>query len=452
MTATSRMKAALLIAATLVLAACEDPVVPDLNNPSVEGITTNPTRAQVQALATGLLIGNRATVGPQIRDMEIFGRDMYNLDAADPRWVSELLVNLDPGGFGGNHWLGRYRNIKGANLMIGSVETATALDDAEKSAAYGFANTIKALELLSLVETRDANGIARDASQTTSELEPLVCRNTALGEIVTLLDEARGQLEAGGDEFPFALSSGFDGFDTPETFLQVNRAIAAKAEIYRGPTDAAAYGRALAALAETWVDPAGDLDEGIYHVYSLASGDAQNPLYQDPATANFRAHPSVLTDAEAGDDRVAAKVAIGDRKEYQGLASNVVITRYASTTAPIPILRNEELVLLRAQANIGLNTPAGRTAALADINAIRTRSGGLTARGAFASQDEAITELLRQKRYSLLFESGSRWVDARLYGRLATLPLDRAGDRVHPNLPIPTNEQLVRGSTACTGT
>lgn len=455
MTTTSRITRSLAAGAALLLAACADPTVPDLNNPSVEGILTNPTRAQVQALATGLLIGTRASAGPEIRDMEIFGRDMYNLDAADPRWVSELLANLDPGGFGGNHWTGRYRTIKGANIMISSVETSVALSDEEKSAAYGYANTMKAAELLALVETRDVAGIAADAAQTTSQLEPLVCRGTALGNIVALLDEAYGQLQAGGDEFPFGLSSGFAGFDTPATFAQYNRALLAQAEIYRGATDAAAYGRALAALAQTWVDTTADLDEGIYHVFSLASGDLVNPLFQAPATANLRAHPSVATDAEAGDRRLAAKVTVGDRKEFQGVSSNLIITRYEDATSPIPVVRNEELILLRAQANIGLNTPAGRTAALADLNAIRTRSGGLAARGAFADQEAAITELLRQKRYSLLFESGSRWVDHRLYGRLTGpngLPIDRANDVVHPNMPIPTNEQLARGSVACTGT
>lgn len=450
MTTTLFRRAALVAAlgATGALAGCKDALVPDLNNPSIEGIISNPSRSQVQSMATGLLIGDRNSTGPQIRDMEIIGRDMYNLDAADPRWVTELLgTAFEAGGFGGNHWDGRYRTIKGANIMIQSVSTAEALSDEEKSAATGFAQTVKAMQLLAVAESRDVAGVAADAGASTTSLAPLLCRDPALTRIAALLDSAHTALEAGGDAFPFALPSGFEGFDTPETFAQFNRGLLAKTEIYRGKTDAGAYARALAALAESFIDTTASLDLGVYHVFSLAAGDAVNPLFQDPGTTNFRGHPSLIANAEAGDDRVAAKTEIGTNKEYQGLSSNVILTVYEGPTSPIPILRNEELILLRAQANIGAGDLA---AALRDINQVRVESGGLTARGAFASQADAITELLRQKRYSLLFTSGSRLVDTRLYDRLDTLPLDDAANHVvHPNFLIPTNEQLARGGATC---
>lgn len=449
---TTRFRSGALVAGlALALAACTDPTVPDLNNPSVEGILTNPSAAQVQAMATGIIIGDRASIGPQIRDEEIFGRDMYNLDAADPRWVSELLVNLDPGGFGGNHWGGRYRTIKGANIMIASVATSQALSAEEKSAATGFAKTMKAYELFMLAESRDSVGIASDAAENTNTLAPIVCRGTALSNVVALLDEGRTDLLAGGSSFPFELPSGFAGFDTPASFATFNRAIAAKAEIYRGKTDPTAFNRALTALGQSfYAADTSKFDVGPYHVFSLASGDATNPLFQDPETANFRAHPSVLTDAQPGDRRVAAKVATGASKTYQGLSSDIVITRYAGTTSSIPIIRNEELVLLHAQAELGLATTASRLAAVNDLNLVRSRAG-LTALSFVNDQATVTTQLLREKRYSLLFESGSRWADYRLYGRLGTLPLDRTGDKVHPVFPIPQNEQLARSSITCTG-
>jgi len=46
---------------------------------------------------------------------------------------------------------------------------------------------------------------------------------------------------------------------------------------------------------------------------------------------------------------------------------------------------------------------------------------------------------------SLIFEQGTRWIDARKYGRLNTLPLDRAGDVVHPHQIVPTGECDARG-------
>lgn len=438
-----RTHSRILIVAALASLACKESVVPDLNNPSLEGVTSNPSRPQVQSMATGLLLGNRSATGSFIRDLEIIGRDAYNLDAADPRWITELLVNLDPGGFGAAHWGVRYRNVKGANVMIASVSSATALTAAEKSAATGFAKTIKALDLLAVLEARDSIGIAIDAGATPDDLMPVACRAPALVRIGALLDSARTDLLAGGGSFPFVLTPGFAGFDRPATFAQFNRGIKAKVEIYRGRTDATRFAQALTDLALSFVDTTASLDLGVYHQFSLAAGDAANPLYQDPATANFRAHPSVRADAEAGDLRVAAKTAIGPNKTYQGVSSNILFTRYASPTAPIPLMRNEELILLRAQANLG----AGNLLqASRDINVVRRRSGGLPD-NIHATSAAALDDLLRQKRYSLLWESPSRWIDARQYGRLGTLPRDAANHVVHGAYQIPQAEVLARGGS-----
>jgi hypothetical protein len=455
MTITSRMRAgatpaalgrAVIHASALALIVallhgCKDTLVPDLNNPSLEGVITNPTRAQVQTMARGVLDGNRTNQGGYIRDFEIFGRDAYNLDAADPRWVTELLISLDPGGFGERQWGTRYRNIKGANVLIQGVRTAGALSAAEKAATIGFAQTFKALDLQAVAEARDTAGVAADAGSDTQSLPPILCRDPALARISDLLDSAKTNLLAGGSSFPFPLPSGFAGFDTPASFLKFNRGIKAKNEIYRAKNTASHYADALTALTESFVDTTASLDLGVYHVYSLAAGDQANPLFQDTATTVFRAHPSVRTDAEAGDLRVARKTAIGSAKTYQGLTSNIVFTLYDSPTAPIPILRNEELILLRAQANIGVGN---LVAATADINTIRVKSGGLAPK-AYATTAIALDELLKQKRYSLLWESGSRWIDARLYGRLATLPIDQPTHKVIPNFPIPTPEKDARG-------
>ena len=49
-------------------------------------------------------------------------------------------------------------------------------------------------------------------------------------------------------------------------------------------------------------------------------------------------------------------------------------------------------------------------------------------------------ELLYQKRYSLMFENGDRWVDLRRYGLLLELPLDRPGDVIYTRFRIPVSE------------
>ena len=111
--------------------------------------------------------------------------------------------------------------------------------------------------------------------------------------------------------------------------------------------------------------------------------------------------------------------------------------------APFPIIRNEELILRRAEANINLGNLA---AAEADINLVRQVSGQLGP--VTLSAGNALDQVLHELRYSL-FNEGHRWIDLRRYGRLNTLPLDRglndAGDGrgpdvVIPQMPIPSAE------------
>src|SRR5205814_4914833 len=138
-----------------------------------------------------------------------------------------------------------------------------------------------------------------------------------------------------------------------------------------------------------------------------------------------------------------------------GETSSYGFVMYPNTDSPVAIIRNEELILLRAEANIGLGN---LTPAKADIDFIRASSGGLKPRcpslGAGGCVSPAINagnildELLKQKEYSLLFEGGHRWIDARRYGRLAKLPIDQPGQFVQPAFPIPLVECDARGG-AC---
>ena len=116
---------------------------------------------------------------------------------------------------------------------------------------------------------------------------------------------------------------------------------------------------------------------------------------------------------------------------------------YPNTDSPVPIIRNEELILLRAEANIGLGNIAE---AKKDIDFIRVNSGGL-AKSTGLNPGNILDELLKQKRYSLLFEGGHRWIDARRYGKLGTLPIDQPGQRVQTAFPIPQAEVNARGGT-----
>ena len=43
-----------------------------------------------------------------------------------------------------------------------------------------------------------------------------------------------------------------------------------------------------------------------------------------------------------------------------------------------------------------------------------------------------------------MWRNGTRWIDARRYNRLNTLPLDRPGDVIFPSMIVPANECAAR--------
>ena len=447
MTTTTRLAAALSLG--LLLHACTFDV-PDLNRPALDQILANPTPEAVQSAATGLVAGSRADMAERIgyvSELGILGRESYVLTGSEDRFVSELLAgkSLDPGtpNFGGNFWTVPYANIRNANLVLDALPKVSGFTDPEKQSIRGFAKTMMALDLLKVINTRDVNGGAIDVDLPIGQLAPLVGKDAVFARIASLLDEAKANLIAASPAFPFPLGNGFSSFPAPADYLKFNRALAARVAVYRGQ-----FAPALAALSESFLDQNASLALGAYHSFGLGSGDVQNDLN----TSEILVHPSVFNDAEKKpngdpDDRVTAKIVAVTPVSLFGLTSGYTFKLYPNKDSPIPIIRNEELILLRAEANIGLvlaGDPAGSLGqAKADINFIRTNSGGLAAKTGLNASN-ILDELLLQKRYSLLFEGGHRWIDARRYGKLGTLPIDLPGQRVQTAFPIPTTETDAR--------
>jgi len=444
--------------ATLLLTAC-DFDVGDLNRPGLDTLQ-NPTTASVQALATGLLIGARKGVTERVGlvvEWGILGREALVLTPSDPRFVNELLqTSLDPGSnnFGGNFWVIPYSNIRGANLLLNALDFV-GFTAAQKEATRGFAKTIQALDYLQVVDAHDVNGAVLNVDLPLGQVAPIV---TSIDQIFTfietLLDDAKTSLTAGGTAFPFPLGTGFTGFDTPATFLKFNRALRGRVAVYHQK-----YADALTALGESFIDntkctgslpPTADctasLQIGAYHAFGSGSGDTPNVLN----TSDILCHNSTVTDAEAGDLRVAAKVkTLSTPVTLSDHGSKYGFTLYPNSDSPIPIIRNEELILLRAEANCAASTSGtctgDTTAAATDINFIRVNSGGLAASSGLDASN-TLDELLKQKRYSLLFEGGHRWIDLRRYGKLdaSHVAIDIPADVIHPVFPIPLTETQAR--------
>ncbi len=459
----------LAVALGLAVGACKEPTVGNFNAPTVEVAGRDPSALQLQA--TGLLAQLRAPVTGYTSDVGIFGRESFNYFPTDGRSHTHYVFGpgpLDYSGFanGGGIWNAAYNNGRNIKNFLATAAALTAITAQEKKAAEGFAKTIEALGYLYVVATRDTVGGITEIKDSVTVLAPFVSRDSMYRFISARLDEAYTDLAAGGASFPFALTSGFAGFNTPTSFRTFNRAIAARVLVYRGsiaqfatPLGAACancYTDALTALGASFLNAAGSLTAGPFHTYSTSTGDAQNTLFFS-TTSDIVAHPSIVPDAPlrangARDLRLIAKVDSAtpikqpNAGPTSGIPSGVRFKFYVDRNAGIRIIRNEELILLRAEARWFANDKPG---AIADIDLIRTTSGGLAASTltVASTNQQFIDELLLQRRYSLLFE-GHRWIDHRRFSRLNLLPLDETNHFVAKVQPVPQAECLVRVNQA----
>jgi hypothetical protein len=452
--------------ALLVAGGCNDLDVGDLNNPGLESLQDTPTRIGILTLATGMQIGSRYSTGNQNGYnalLGVLGREIYNFDAADPRFITELLYGPLDGGspaFGGNLFQSFYANIRTGNILLRAMnnlaftEPPNGLTAAEREGLTGYVKTLQAYDLLRIINTRDVNGAPIDVDiDPTGEPGPIATKAEVFTRITDLLEQAVIHLNAAGATFPFGFSAGYAGFDTPATFLTFNRALRARVAAYLGD-----WNGVLTALAGSFVNSASPLSTGVYHSFSTQAGDSLNALFDPPTPRALVVHPSMETGAQLQgggerDQRFLTKtILLATPKAAQGLSSSRGLNVYTSASAPVPIIRNEELILLRAEANINLGNSGP---AVTDLNEIRAEAGNLPAYGGGLDQTSLITELLYNRRYSLFMEGGHTWIDARRYNRLTDLVQD-----VSPQLgttlrfskfPFPTNECLARATPPATG-
>jgi len=423
-----------------VLISCEVSEFSDLNGPEVGTFEDNLNRGDLQDLIGGILYSSRLRLGTYFDDCGVIGREYWRFSGSDPRFTTDLLGGgnsvLDNNTFYiTGPWASRYRTVKNANLILGFLDgqdLSAQFTDAEVSATRGLLKTFIAYELLLNLNLTYENGIRLDVADE-GDLGPFVTYNDALAGIQSMLAEGATALSSGGDSFPFTLTSGFSGFDAPSGFLQANNAIAARVAAYQGNS-----GAVLSHLADSFMSMGGDLNSGMYYTFSLDQTDIANPLFISvggTSAAQARiVQPSFVTDADAGDTRLNKVVQLSEPITLDDLTGDYALNLYESSIASIPIIRNEELILLYAEANISSNP----TEAVSALNAIRASAGLGDYTGA-TDAASLTTELLHQRRYSLYGE-GHRWVDMRRYGKLGELPIDRPDDDVWNQFPIPLTE------------
>ncbi|MCF7559340.1 RagB/SusD family nutrient uptake outer membrane protein [Sabulilitoribacter multivorans] len=431
------LKLIIFIAITIV-SGCNLDEIENPNAPTVSSFADGASQADIQLLATGLEAIMRNDLAFHYDTVSILGREYYDLTGVDPRYTGELLKGpLDNNGFLTTRaYAAWYKVVKSANILIEAVENSAAgFTDDVKNSYYGYAKTLKAYALLMVANRQFSNGIRLDVADP-DNLGPNVDYTTALAGIMDMLNEANGDLSSSSATFDFNLSSGFSGFDTPSTFSEFNRAIAARVALYQGNNS-----MALSLLSNSFFDINGGLYDGVAHVFGLTGNDISNAQYHVPGQSGqeFMIHDSWINDAEAGDTRVPQKsFQLTGGTSFDGLSANYQIAIYDSNTAPVYLIRNEELILIYAEANIGSNN----TEAINAIDVVRNLAG-LSPYAGGTTDSDLIEEVLNQRRYSLLGE-GHRWIDLRRLNRLNStyIPLDRAGDNVINAFPTPFSENI----------
>ncbi len=430
--------------------------VKEPNNPTVESVLKDATRTQIEQLGNGMMLVMRSGYADLASLSGSVGREIVIFAKTDNRYYTELQgqVAIDAGGIM-LPWYSTYNQTRRrAELTTRSADNTAALSATEKSAVKGAARTIQAYVMLNCLNMNGETGIRTTFTDLQSPgdlLKPgkFVSYTEGLAYIKQLVDEGDAELsKAGSTAFPFPMAGGWAGFNTPANMKKVNRAIAARVAMYQ--KDWAGMNTALGA---SFLDLKGGLSTGPSFNYSTISGDAVNPFFKpkDESNTPWAAQKDFVKDAEAGDTRVfgVSRSEGGTAKVRKRTASVTLggfpVSDYESQIAgtnvsSMSIIRNEELILMKAEADIQTGKLAD---AEAELDIVRLANGlkkiSVAKPTTSGNKDALINELLNQRRYSLFME-GHRWFDMRRYGFLAKLPLDLATHKVIDKFPKQQNE------------
>src|SRR5689334_18738765 len=260
------------------------PTVPNYNNPTPEGLAGDPVGG-VQLSANGLVFQLRAQIAGFISGAGIMGRESFNYTPTEGRNTTCWLQKMDYACGGGSaFWNGFYTESRDVFSFLSTVDATAGLSAAQKEGARAFAKTLEAYSLAFVAE-RGKYGGPTDVAADPRTLTPFVTRDSMYNYVIGRLDQAKTHLAAAGATFAFTLNSGFTGFNTPATFLQFNRALAARYNAERaslhnpacGANGITCYQLVLQNLTDagSLVDPT-NLQKGPVFIYSTAAGDLAN--------------------------------------------------------------------------------------------------------------------------------------------------------------------------------
>ncbi len=479
----SRVRRALpsvpLLAALLVgaMTACKDSNIPFFNAPT----SIASSQDGIQNAVTGLFAASRVDIGTLIFYMTQFARDEGNIQFDNPQNI-QFGTGITPiPANGAGVWDNEYLAIGHALSIIGAVPKAQPAYTPQQAAAIvGIAQTIEALNFMMLAETRDTLGIPIHAAAAGGP-GPVYCNKDAWAQIVALLDSAEANLlTAGTIPLPVKLPPGFSGVSgsagpptTAGSFASFNRALAGKAGLELayaiarnsaataptpsspGAPDAAALQRADSAITASALFAPASLTPPVPGAqfandastvnwdFSSIAGDLVNPINQGIGVwvtlRTLAADVDTLNDARW-------KAKFGPTKfqlqipSYAPISTADLFQYYPTTNSPIPIVRTEELALVRAQIRLGLGDLAGATTL---INQVHQGAGGFGTPLNIAQTYTAVRDsLMKEQRISTVFEASSdRTIAIRMYGLQAVADTTWGSKDLHTTIvPVPSTE------------
>ncbi len=434
-------------------AACTDSAVPFFDAPT--SVPTSPNG--IQNAVTGLFSATRADVEWYVYYTGSYARDFFLFVGSSANTLTDVsgLKSITNTGIEATQvWDNAYVQIGQANAIMISVTHVASYTPAQVAAIDGVVQTLKALNFMMVAETRDSLGIPLYAVDG-NPADPPYCNKDVWAYIVALLDSGFTDLNTAGPiPLPVRVPAGFASVGTtaaPSTtqgsFAAFNRALAAKAGLQYayaiarsspgthptpstpGNPNNAALTRADSAMtASALYNPAViappaagpfALDPyGVYHVFSGQSGDLPNVFLSQFFL--FDALWDLQNDVDTLNDKRWLNKFVPDNQpvqlsQYAGVSDAKNYLPYSTVSSPVPIVRAEELALVRAQIQLGLGN---YTNAVALINQVHMQAGGFATPLSIntASYTAVRDSLLKEQRISTVFEaSGDRAIALRMY-------------------------------------
>jgi len=434
---TRRLAARLLLGATLLAtAACSL----DLPNPNAANVDqTLTTREGLFALSVGLREAySTSALEPIILTTGATAREVKGVTTFfNVTEIEQGGVQLSPNNANTTALFARcYRVVRVADQLITDTPGVLAADAPARSAVLAHAYLFKAAALAGV-----ALGFEQGPLTATDGTPAFVPRAQLLAEAVRLLDLATQELAANPLPADFSAQVLGTKFNLPNTV-----------QAYRARFNLMAGNYAAARTAANLVDLK------VASVFSY-SNQLPNPIFQNSTLAGSNFRPRQLFGLPPGlverrDGRLAFYLSgprVLDSNNGSVDSVRTLAGFFTSQTADIPAYLPDEMRLIRAETYLRQTAP-DLTAALADIDAVRTQTTGdpfgvyanLPAYAGPVTVADLLTEVYKQ-RSAELFLSGQRLEDSRRFGRPG--PPASLAERTRNFYPYPQQERVNNPNT-----